>query len=542
MPATTPLDVLIVGAGPTGLALAAHCLRLGLRVRLVDKKPGPSTTSKAIGLQYRVSEMLALMGVAERFLERGNEAVTMNMYAGPRRLLGFRFGALGESGRDAFAPRAIMLPQSETEQLLLDLVRERGGSAEWCTEFVSFADDGRAVTSRLRRADGREEEVTSSWLVSCEGAHSAARKQAGIDFAGKTYPLAFCMADVELDWERAHDEHHVWFHPDGLFGALAMPGERRWRLMVEVTNQPEKGGAVTLDLVRELMARRTGDRETKLSSPTWLSEFRIHARMVDQYRKGRVLLAGDAAHIHSPSGGQGIVTGVQDATNLAWKLARVARGAPEALLDTYEAERLPKAREVLKETDRNSAILFGATPLSRLLRDWVILPVLRNGWVRKKMFSKLSQLHVGYRDSSLSRHEDRGGWLARTRLRAGDRAPDVAFVRADTGEKATLLRLLQPLRPVALLGTAGIDHARAEKLLHLLGGHDIDAYFLGPQAVGPATRRLLDAHGDFARLYGMAGEFLCLIRPDDHIGLFQRPIDEARLLDYLGLLSGGVPG
>jgi 4,5-epoxidase len=537
MTPATPLDVLIIGAGPNGLALAAHCLRLGLRVRLIEKKSGPSATSKAFGLQYRVSEILAIMGVADRFLARGNEASTINMYAGARRLMQFQFDARGHSGEGAFEPRLIVLPQSQTEALLADLVRERGGVIEWGTEFVSYEDDGRRVVSLLRGPAGTEERVTSSWLVSCEGAHSAIRKQAGIDFAGKTYPLAFCMADVELDWERPHDQHHIWIHPEGVFAAMALPGERRWRLMVDVTKQREQVGEVTLDLVREQMATRTGDRETRLANPTWLSEFRIHSRMVDRYRKGRVFLAGDAAHIHSPNGGQGIVTGVQDVTNLAWKLARVQRGAPEALLDTYEHERLPKAREVLRVTDRNATLLYGSTRLARFVRDRVFLPLMRHPLIRKLMAGKMSQLHVGYRDSPLSRHEDRGGWFARTRLKAGDRAPDVAFVQSETGEQTTLFRLLEPLRPVVLLGGDGIDPARLAKLLRLLGQHDIDAYVVGSGGAN-APRRLLDANGDFARIYGMRGEFGCLIRPDDHIGLFQRPIDEARLEDYLRLLSG----
>lgn len=521
---TTPLDVLIAGAGPTGLALACHCRRLGLRVRVVEKKPERSTTSKAIGLQYRVSELLAIMGVADRFVARGHSATLVNIHAGGRQLLQLKFRDFGHlAGRDAFAPRAIMLPQSATEEMLGDLLREHGGAIEWGTEFVRFEQDDAKVVSLVRHADGREEEVTSSWLVSCEGAHSGIRRQAGIDFVGKTYPLAFVMADVELDWRRGHDENHVWIHQDGNFAALPLPGSNTWRLMVELTKDRELSpDAVTLDAIRAMMAKRTGDTTTKATNPTWISEFRIHARMVDRYRAGRVFLAGDAAHIHSPTGGQGITTGMQDAANLAWKLARVARGAPDALLDTYQEERLPQAREVLKETDRTTSLLYPTSTAMRLLRDYVVLPVLRLDRVQKAMFAKLAQLHVHYRKCRLSRQQ---GW-SWTGLRAGDRAPDVAFDLE--GKRTTLFELLRPLKPVVLIG-ADSPPGEARGAMELLGRAGLDAYLVGAPG-------LLDRHGDLRRMYGLTGSFLCLVRPDGHLGLVQRPPDVRGLREYLELL------
>ncbi len=568
-------QVLIVGAGPIGLALACQCLRLGLRVRIIDKQPGPSTTSKAMALQFRASEVLACMGLADRFLARSTGAFSVNLYSGPRKLLkldGRRFQS--HSGREAFSPRLMLIPQSETEAILGEAVLECGGKVLWGTELLDFRQDDDKVVSRLRMADGQEQFVESQWLVSCEGAHSLVRKQAKISFAGKTYPLAFFMADLELDWPLDHAATHLWIHPEGSFAALPLPGRDKWRLFVEVTQQLDQmPGNVTLDLIRELMARRVGS-VAAIRGVTWISEFRVSCRMVDRYRAGRVLLAGDAAHIHSPTGGQGIATGIQDATNLAWKLARVLRGAPESLLDTYQEERLPKAREVLKKTDGAMTILFAPNARKRFLRDFVVLPVLRSPWVQKKMFGKFAQLHVNYRGSSLSRHEDRRNWFTRTRIKAGDRAPDVAFRDASSGRIVTLFDLLRPLRPVALIGTGStVDMPRARRLADSLHRSGVDAYLLmdpriaevetsreqacdraraaqtdalghasvkvtshkrPPQAKLPCLR---DAHGDFRRLYGMAGDFLCLIRPDDHVGLFQRPINEASLDDYLGMLG-----
>ena len=194
-----PTRVLIVGAGPTGLTLACHLLRLGVAVRIIDKKAGFSTTSKAIGLQYRVSEILACMGIVNRFLAAGTTPTVVNIYAGERRLAQLKFDASKTvSGRDAFRPKGIVIPQSQTEQILGDVLVERGGHVEWDREFLDFKQDATHVRSRLR-ANGKEEIVASDWLVSCEGAHSTIREQAGITFSGKTYPLAFFLADVELE-------------------------------------------------------------------------------------------------------------------------------------------------------------------------------------------------------------------------------------------------------------------------------------------------------------------------------------------------------
>jgi 4,5-epoxidase len=533
-------QILIVGAGPTGLALACQCLKQGLGVRILDKKPGPSDTSKAVGLQYRVSEVLACMGVADRFLAKGGTPTTVHMYVKRQPILSLKFEGFSDAaGREAFDPRPIMIPQSETEQLLWDVVRERGGDVEWETEFLDFTQNSARVTARIRRADGREEQIECDYLVSCEGAHSVARKLAGLTFAGKTYPLTFFMADVALDWSVDDNATHVWFHPDGSCAAMPFREKGRWRMFVEMTGQADQyGGNISLDTIRDLVAERTGDVETRISDPRWISEFRIHCRMVDHYRSGRVFVAGDAAHIHSPTGGQGIATGIQDAVNLAWKLGRVLHGAPDSLLDTYEEERLPKAKEVLNETNRITTVMFAPTWHKRLLRDYVVLPILNLRWTQRKMFAKLAQLHVNYRESRLSKR-DGGG--VRSRVRPGDRAPDVAFRRAENGETITLFQLLQDVRPVVLLGPAAhSEPKRYEGVLDALERLDLSCHVLispGEVYAGRQSRTLIDAYGDFRRLYGMTPEFLCLVRPDDHVGLVQFGIEEAGLREYLGQLS-----
>ena len=522
-------DVLVVGAGPIGLALSCHLRRLGLAVRVLEKRAGPSEHSKAIGLQYRVSEILARLGIADRFIAVGGSPTTLNLYDGRKRLVQLRFvPPQNISGRDAFEPRAILIPQSQTEALLIAFLEERDGSIEWQSEFLAYDRTPDGIVSRVQRLDGSSDNIESTWLVSCEGAHSVVRKQAGIAFRGKTYPLAFFMADVRLSGSLPHEENHVWLHRAGSFAALPLPAPDTWRLFVEVTGASREQ-AVTLDDIRRFMAERApGLNATIAGDPLWLSDFRINCRMVDRMRDDRVFIAGDAAHIHSPTGGQGITTGMQDAVNLAWKIARVRGGAPDALLDTYTEERLPHAREVLRETDRTTSLFFAPNPLWRALRDGVVLPILRMPWMQQRIFGKLSQLHVHYRRSSLS--IDRGTPWRWRRIRAGDRAPDVMFERY-SGGRTTLFDLMQTLRPIVLLSGAG-----SENLVARVRTLDLEAYQVCDgvtHATSSPSTTLIDVNGDFASLYRLGRTFVCLIRPDGHVGLILNPSTAPGLEEYL---------
>jgi 2-polyprenyl-6-methoxyphenol hydroxylase-like FAD-dependent oxidoreductase len=530
---SSALDVLVVGAGPIGLTMACHLRRLGLSVRLIEKRAGPSVHSKAIGLQYRVSEVLARLGIVDRFIAKGGSPTTVNLYAASRRLLQLRFAApTGVSGRDAFTPRAILIPQSQTENILIEFLNELGVSVEWQTELVGYTQTPDVVVSQVREG-GSVRDIVATWLVSCEGAHSLVRKMSGITFNGKAYPLAFFMADVRLAGALPHNENHVWLHPDGSLAALPLPEPNIWRLFIEVTSYEGRPQlAPTLDDIRRFISERAPNMQATITGdPLWLSDFRINCRMVDRLQDGRVFLAGDAAHIHSPTGGQGITTGMQDAVNLAWKLARVTRGAPASLLQTYDEERLPHAAEVLQETDRTTNLLFAPSPGLRLLRDAIVLPVLRSPWVQRRMFGKFSQLHVNYRNRSLSREVRKFSVIHR--IRAGDRAPDVAFrcVQRHT----TLFELLRSQRPLVLVGGMTDKEQICDRLRVL----DVDAFTVSRKGLDrrDASRGdLTDVHGDFAGLYGLGQDFVCLIRPDGHVGLIVTPGQLTPLAEYLKLI------
>lgn len=512
-------EVLIVGAGPVGLALALELQRFGIRFRVVEKKAERSSTSKALGLQPRVSEVLAILGLKPEFDLRGFRDVrAVNFHSGARKMLTIALRAPeNQAGRDACQPRLLIIPQSETEEILERALESRGNSVERQRELIGFEQQRDRVLTIVQDPSGETETIASQFLVSCEGAHSLVRKQAGFSFSGTTMPMRFLLADVTIDWDLPENEVHVWFHRDGAFGALPFGGQK-WRLIIE---RAADGGAtteeVTLGLVQQLVAERLERPGVRIRDPVWLSDFRINARMVDRFRDRRIFIAGDAAHIHSPLGGQGIATGIQDASNLAWKLAAVLReAAPDSLLDTYDEERKPVARTVLRGTTAASNLVFGANRFVRFVRERMLFPILNTALVQRLLFARVSQLEIRYRGSLAV-----GGDGPRVRVDGGDRAPDVLFTSHRA--KISLFELLGKFGMIALLGPAENNRSIVESLSAL----NIRAFMVGPG-------EMEDVYSDFGRLYGVEGSsFLYLIRPDGHVGLFQRKADPASLAAYL---------
>lgn len=522
-------EVLIAGAGPVGLALALELQRFGIRFRIVEKKPERSKTSKALGLQPRVSEVFAILGIKAEFEARAfSDVRAVNFHSGTKKLLTIAIRQpVDQAGRDACQPRLLIIPQSETEEILERTLEARGHSVERRRELISFDQEPDRVLSVVRSDEGETKTIASQFLVSCEGAHSAVRKQASFSFAGTTTPMRFLLADVTIDWDLPGNEVQVWFHRDGVVGALPF-GEQKWRLIIERAEDASAAPAeVDLGLVQQLAGQRVGCEGMRVRDPLWLSDFRINARMVDRFRAGRIFVAGDAAHIHSPLGGQGIATGIQDATNLAWKLAAVLReGAPDALLDTFEEERKPIARLVLRGTSAASNLVFGMNPIVRFLREQLVFRFLRTAFAQRRLFGRVSQLEVNYRESSLAAHFDQS--FSRIRVRAGDRAPDVVFKRGS--EKVSLFQLIGSFGMLALFGPGQNSH----RMTAALAGLHIRSFIVSAQSAGTLPDEYLeDLHGDFARLYGANGPFLYLIRPDGHVALFQQQAEAGALATYL---------
>jgi 2-polyprenyl-6-methoxyphenol hydroxylase-like FAD-dependent oxidoreductase len=512
------IELLIVGAGPVGLTLALELQRFGIRFRIVEKKAERSATSKALGLQPRVSEVFGILGIKAEFDARGFRDIRgVNFHSGARLLLRVIVQQpVDQAGRDACQPHLLIIPQSDTEEILERTLAARGHLVERRRELIGFEQNRDRVQARIRSDDGSEETIATEFLVSCEGAHSVVRKQAGFSFAGRTMPMRFLLADVTIDWDHPENEVQVWFHRDGVMGALPFGGQK-WRLIIERAAKEEETDSeeVTLSLVQQLAVQRSGRADVRVRDPMWLSDFRINARMVDRFRDGRVFIAGDAAHIHSPLGGQGIATGIQDASNLAWKLAAVLRaGAPDSLLDTYEEERRPIAKAVLRGTTAASQVVFAMHPVVRFVRERLVFPILGAAFVQRRLLKKVSQLEIRYRGSLT---EDSS---AAASLRAGDRAPDVVF--AADGAKVSLFELLRKFGTIALLGRG----ADTSQIVAALTALQIRAFIVAPG-------ELEDVHSDFARFYGGRGSFLWLIRPDGHVGLFQSPGEPRTLASYL---------
>ncbi|MQY17663.1 FAD-dependent monooxygenase [Nocardia macrotermitis] len=470
------MTVLIAGAGPTGLALACGLLRRDVPVRLVDAADGPAVTSRALGVQPRGAEVLDRLDALGDLPERGIRSMSMSMHAGDRDLLRVRVGEAVVRGRYPI----LLVSQAEVEATLRRRLADLGGTVEWGTAVTDATQCSGGVEVTL---DGVAQPVRADWLVGCDGAHSAVRKLANIDFPGVPLIERFLLADVHADLPLDRSGTHLWPHRDGLMAVFPLPGDDLWRFIATTSSEADDA----LDQLSGLLTSRTGIR-AELGEPEWLSTFRIQRRLAEHYRRGRIVLAGDAAHIHSPFGGQGLNTGIGDAENLAWKLVLIERGiAGETLVDTYAAERRPIAAEVLGSTTLTTTILLGSTFATRLLRDRIVLPVMRRPIAQRRLLAAASQLGVSYRGGPLA-PANRLDLLRAARrgempgIRPGDRVPDLKCVLPD-GSTTMLYRQLAG-RWVLL----GPDHTRPPAFsrlgteIHTLATDVRERYLIRPDA------------------------------------------------------------
>ncbi len=431
------ISVLIIGAGPTGLMTACQLARWGIPFRIVEKNSGPTTQSRALAIQARTLEIFAQMGIAQDAVMQGKPAKAVNYVSRGKLVQQISLEGHGEA-LTAF-PYLLILDQSRTEQLLLDDLAGHGHSVEWQTELVSLTNDSRCVNVTLKHADGDTEQIQAQWLVGADGAKSRVRQALDIPFGGKTYPYSLFVLDCKVEMPFRDDEGYIAFS-DTSFAAFFPMSEGRCRVISMLPEGLSQTEAITFEDVDRDFASRM-QMEVRLSDPRWISTYHAHHRYTATFHKGRCFLAGDAAHVHSPVGAQGMNTGLQDAYNLAWKLALVMTGkARPDLLETYNEERLPIAKSLVRTTDR----VFNLTlNTNRLARWWIMFAapkalalVLRNKHLARWAFTIISQIGIHYRQGRLSKDASFGKF-PRHAPRPGDRLP---FIEYQEGAKVVNLQ------------------------------------------------------------------------------------------------------
>ncbi len=569
-------DVLIVGAGPTGLALACELLRHGLSCRIVDAVANPTTFSKAQILHTRTLEILEQMGLVEDFLKKGRALHLLSMYTPElRRIFHFTVGEF-----DSAYPYMLSLPQHDTEQILTEHLRRHGVEVErpFHVERLQQDDAGVLVQGTLG-SDGPPGELRAAWVVGCDGAGSTVRHELDIPWQGSTYRQRVLQADVKLEWPLYHAEDEVFgfVSEHGSLGVFPLPAAGRYRLVAL-----DAGLAPTAENFQFLLNTR-GPKDARITDAAWLHEYTIQCRLAAAFRQGRVFLAGDAAHTLSPSTAQGMNLGIQDAFNLAWKLALVhKRIGRDILLDSYEAERSPVAAELMKTSDlatrglNDLFTLHGS--LAQGLRNSLLEFASEFGLVRRSVSRNLSMLDLGYPNSPIvgQHHASRltrassaatealGGGLpsggASIGLRQwmdfghgpspGQRAFDGRALDVTSNEKRRIYSLLHSGQHLLLLFAGTAETEDGYRRLVAIGNRVRDRHpsaisvFLveatlhtdtptDPSWQGPI---LLDDDGSLHQAYGARAECLYLLRPDGHVAFRSQPADPIKLNEFIARL------
>ncbi len=415
-------DVLVVGAGPTGLMLANQLVRRGVRTLIIDRHAGPSLETRALGVQARTLEIYSHLGIVDRALELGKRGTGGNIWADGQRRARVALSDAGEKVTPY--PFLLVLGQDDNERIMGDHLRELGSSIQWNMELVSLTQQADSVTAVLKLPDGSHRSIVAAWVAGCDGARSAVRESSGITFAGAPYEHVFFVADTEMTGTMVPDEVNVYLFRDGFHLLFPMRGKDHWRIAGILPPALRDKADLKFDAVIPSLRNEAG-AELSIKFCTWFSTYRIHHRSAVRFRDRRCFLLGDAAHIHSPVGAQGMNTGLQDAYNLAWKLALVVQNhAKPALLDSYEQERIPVARALLNGTDRAFRLVVTDNWFAGLLRTKILARLaafaVNRKAVQKLAFRTVSQTGIRYPKSFLSKSLN---GLPDTAPKAGDRFP-----------------------------------------------------------------------------------------------------------------------
>jgi 2-polyprenyl-6-methoxyphenol hydroxylase-like FAD-dependent oxidoreductase len=481
-------DVLIIGAGPTGLVLALWLTKLGVKVRIIDKTAEPGTTSRALAVQARTLELYRQLDLTDAVLKQGHKVPAVNLWVRGEPVTRLPFERIGSDLTPY--PFLHIFPQDQHEQLLIERLEAVGVSVERRTELISFADDGARVMARLRGPEGQEEGCEARYIAGCDGARSTVRETIGTGFPGGTYRQLFYVADVEAAGPALDGELHVDLDEADFLAVFPLAGKGRARLIGTVRDErADRADTLTFEDVSD---RAINHLKVGVRNVNWFSTYHVHHRVTEHFRKGRAFLLGDAAHVHSPAGGQGMNTGIGDAINLAWKLAAVLTGiAPDKLLDSYGAERIGFARRLVATTDRVFSFVTAEGRMADIIRTRVAPVLIPTAMAfeaaREYLFRTVSQITLNYRDGPLSLG-------AAGHVHGGDRLPWVPLNGKDNFE---------PL--AAMTWQVHVYGSASAQLADWCACHDVPLHVFDWQPEHEAA--------------GLARNALYLLRPDTYVAL-----------------------
>ncbi len=502
------LPVLIVGAGPTGLLMACELARHGIAFRIIDKKPEHTSASNATWIQTRTIELLDQIGLAPRFLKTGHPCKAINLYVDGKSL-----ATIPLNGIDSTYPFILMLPQSETEKLLIERLAELKAKVEWSSELIDMKQEGTIVQSTVKLPDGKTETITSNWLIAADGANSIIRAKCKIFFPGEDLTEQFVVADAHIDSFTTKNEIHLFFDEGTLFAASPMGGNK-YRIAANLHLDHPRQTFYEKEVVDLVQERGHGAYYVK--DVSWISPFWIHGKVAEQLRHHSIFLMGDAAHTHSPAGGQGMNAGLQDAYNLAWKLALVIKNkANPLLLDSYQSERHPVVSEIVNQTEHFTKMaLFDKSFLTNL-RKFSQHILQDDKELINKTSAMISQTAIQYQDSPVIDYDNSNNRL----IAPGKRAPDVAI-----DQSTRLYDYLRNTYHNVLLFTGTTENNLAlsnikqlQEWLNQLHPDLIKTHVITNKKLNDIDDTIFDASGIIHQSYGITNPTLLIIRPDNYI-------------------------
>ncbi|MGW6726966.1 FAD-dependent monooxygenase [Nocardia sp. NPDC055029] len=527
---TGTVDVLVVGAGPTGLTLATELRRHGISCRIIDRAANrPADQARALTMWDGALDVLARQGTAEAVRSRGIPMTAAKYFSGGKVVAQVPFGPAA-----ANSASPVIITQPSVESAMIENLRALGVIVQWQTELTELTDNPDSVEATLT-GPGGVETLSAQWVVGCDGTHSAVRTLSGIDFQGSTYEQRYTLGDGDITAPVPPGEAHYHLHPDGVLVVVPLP-DGQVRVFADATQLGDEDTAPSTADLQKLVDVRA-PYPIKVRALTWSTRFLVHMRHAERFRSGRCLLAGDAAHVHSPAGGQGLNTGIQDAANLGWKLAAVLHGGVDSaiLLDSYAAERAPIAQQVITAADRQTRLWTVRSRHGRWARDLLLSTLSRTGLLEKRLVPGLAQFELDYRESPIV-----GSGGGRRGL--GRAVPNVEVTGPD-GVVVALRSLLDAPGHTLLVVVGAQPSAQDAQLLRQIPAR-IAAYRIAIQvlvlAAGEAgleqvLPEVYHVPPDFALRDELAGCALVLIRPDGYVA------DATPSLDVDALLNG-LPG